>query len=264
MFPPTIRRTVTGMDNLTHAAGSQGRSAEVAVPGRDGASTRAGALAGLVGAALYLVGALLPGTPPKPDASAAQVVAFFGDRRGDILTGVALELIAGGLFLYFVGQLRSTLAARGGTAVALSTTMTAAWVVLMTTVIAGTLPALALVWQGVPASDPLVARLAYDMEIMGTYAAGAVAAFVSIGAPSVVIWRTGVLPRWLALLGVAEMLANVVELSGLAVRHGALAAGDADGIGALFWVVWVAAASICMVRPPRSAERSDRVLVPAT
>ena len=126
--------------------------------------------------------------------------------------------------------------------------MTAAWVVLSATVLVGTLPAVALVWRGPPVGDPGLVRMAYDMQVLATYAASSTAAFVSIGAPSLVIWRSHILPRWLAVLGVAAMAANVVELAGLAFRTGALAGGYADGIGALLWALWVAAASISMAR----------------
>ena len=40
----------------------------------------------------------------------------------------------------------------------------------------------------------------------------------------------------------------MVELARLAFRTGALAGGYADGIGALPWVLWVAAASVSMAR----------------
>ena len=39
--------------------------------------SRAGALTGVAGAALYVIGALLPGAPPKPDAPVSQVISFF-------------------------------------------------------------------------------------------------------------------------------------------------------------------------------------------
>lgn len=58
----------------------------------------------------------------------------------------------------------------------------------------------------------------------------------------------------LALLGAAEVVINVVELIGLSSRDGALAGGDADGVGPLVRLVWVAAASLCMVWRPRGAQ----------
>ena len=69
---------------------------------------------------------------------------------------------------------------------------------------------------------------------------------MSIGAPCLAIWRTGVLPRWLCALGALEIVVNLVELLGLASRHGSFAGGYAAGVGPLLWVVWFAAASACL------------------
>jgi hypothetical protein len=67
-----------------------------------------------------------------------------------------------------------------------------------------------------------------------------------IAAPALVIWRCHLLPRWLAVLGALEVAASVIELAGLSSRHGTLAGGYAGGVGQLGWVLWVAAASVCM------------------
>jgi hypothetical protein len=209
--------------------------------------SRVGALSGLAGAALYLVGALLPGTAPKPDAATSQVIAFFVARRGSLLTGFSLELVAVGLLLCFLGYLHTVVAgARHPSSSRLATSMVAAWVVTVAIAAAGTLPALAVIWRGAPSADPGLARFAYDIQTLATYAITSTAALVSIGAPSVVIWRTGVLPRWLSLLAAAEIAVNLAELCGLASRHGAFAGGYAFGVGPLLWLGWFAAASACM------------------
>jgi hypothetical protein len=226
--------------------------AEVYTDARTGIS-RTGSLTGVAGAVLYIVGSLLPGSPPNPDAPTSQVVTFFANHRGALLTGFALELIAGGLLLCFLGHLRVLVAAPGGRALPLSTAMAAAWVLLTASVVAGTLPAITLVWHGPPFGDPGLVRMAWGMQILGTYSVGATAAAISIAAPSIVIWRSRLLPRWLSLLGIIEILANTIELAGLGVRHGVLAGGYADGIGALLWSLWVAATSVSMTRLPRDA-----------
>jgi hypothetical protein len=209
--------------------------------------SRAGALTGLAGAALYLAGALLPGSPPKPDATASQVVAFFAARQGSLLAGFSLELVAVGLLLCFLGYLRTVIAHAGHrSSSALATSMVAAWVATVAIAAAGTLPAIAIIWRGAPSAEPVLASFAYDIQTLATYAITSTTALVSIGAPSVVIWRTRVLPRWLSVLGAAEIAVNVAELSGLSSRHGAFAGGYAFGVGPLLWIVWFAAASACM------------------
>jgi hypothetical protein len=209
--------------------------------------SRAGALTGLAGAALYAAGALLPGSAPKPDAATSQLIAFFAARQGSLLTGSSLELIAIGLLFCFLGYLHTVIAgARRRSSSALATSMVAAWVATVAIAAAGTLPALAIIWRGTPSADPALARFAYDIQTLATYAITSTTALVSIGAPCVVIWRTGVLPRWLSVLGAAEIAVNVAELSGLSSRHGAFAGGYAFGVGPLLWIVWFAAASACM------------------
>jgi hypothetical protein len=242
MLADQVPRTVKLMTDVANPTSIISRPAPNENRGIPGLS-RAGALAGFAGALFYATGSLLSGTPPRSDAAPSVVVAFLIDKRDSLLSGFALELVALGLLVCFLGQLRR-LIADGGEPIA--TAMTAAWVVLMTTVLVGTLPALTLVWEGPLSVAPGLVRMTYDMEILATYAASATAAFVSIGAPSLVIWRRGVLPRWLAVVGMAAIAANAVELAGLASRHGALAGGYAYGVGALLWVVWVAAASVCM------------------
>jgi hypothetical protein len=246
MFSRLARKTLAGMTHATHPASSRLRSDGEGPNSRGVSGGRTVALSGFAGAVLYLIGALLPGSPPEAAAAPSRIVAFFVDKRGALLTGFTLQLIALALLICFLGQLR-TLVARSG-ALPAATAMTAAWVVLSATVLVGTLPAVALVWRGPPVGDPGLVRMAYDMQVLATYAASSTAAFVSIGAPSLVIWRFHILPRWLAVLGVAAMAANVMELAGLAFRTGALAGGYADGIGALLWALWVAAASISMAR----------------
>lgn len=219
--------------------------------------SRTGALTGLAGIACYIVGVLLPGSAPKPDAVTGQVLAYFADHRGAILLGFALQAIALALLLCFLGELRTVIADTGGPGVPLASAMAAAWVVLLTIIAAALLPAIALVWRGAPAGDPSVVRLAYDMETLGTYAVTAMVALVAVGAPSLVIWRTGVLPGWLAVLGVVEIGVNVVELASLSSRHGLLAGGYVAGVGPLVWALWVAAVSVCMAR--RAGEGGWRV-----
>lgn len=210
--------------------------------------SRIGALTGLAGIAFYIVGVVLPGSAPKPDAVTGQVITYFADHRSTILLGFALETIALALLLCFLGELRTVIAGTGGSGVPLASAMAAAWVVLLTIIAAALLPAIALVWRGAPGGDPSLVRLAYDMETLGTYAVTATVALVAVGVPSLVIWRTGVLPRWLAFVGLAEVCVNVVELTAFSSRHGVFAGGYIAGVGPFVWALWVAAVSVCMAR----------------
>ncbi len=214
--------------------------------GADAPISRLAALTGLAGAVVYVVGVLLPGTVPKPDATGSSIGAFFVDKRDALLTGFALQVIAVGLLLWFVGQLYHVLLGTGPAQRALATTMLAAFIATIALVAAGIVPSIAIIWSGSPGPGPQVAKFAYAIMTISTYAATSTVVAVSILAPSVIIWRTQVLPRWLCLLAAVEIALNAVELLGLASRHGVLAGGYAGGIGPFVYIVWFAAASICM------------------
>jgi hypothetical protein len=207
---------------------------------------------------LYLIGVLLPGRAPTPDAPTPQVVAFFVHQRGPLLTGFALQLIALALLLCFLGQLRTLFASAGGAGTPAASTMTAAWVVLMTIAAVSVLPATTIVWRGAADTSADLVRLAYDMQTVGTYAVSATAAMVSVAAPSIIIWQSRILPGWIAVLGGAEVAVNAAELVGLSSRHGSLAGGYTDGVGLILWVLWVAAASGCLALRLRADKQAAR------
>ena len=125
-----------------------------------------GALTGLAGSIVYVVGALLPGTVPKPDASTAGVAAFLADKRDSILTGFALELVAVGLLVWFIGYLYTELAAADPPQPVLATSMVVAFVATLAIVAAGSIPVIAIVWRGAPLPGPDLIRFAYDTETL--------------------------------------------------------------------------------------------------
>ena len=214
--------------------------------------TRAGAGAGLVGAVLYVVSAFVAGSPPKPDDSTATIVAHLQDKRDALLIGSVLALVGLALFLWFLGYLRSLLAEAeasiGEPGAPLATITLTSFVVLFAVISGGGAALNVVVWRGAGSFDPTLVRLAFDAQTLSLYAITATVALLSVLAPTVVIARTGVLPRWLVILGAAEIAVNVVELAGFFSRSGWNTGGFVAGLGPLVWVVWVAAVSICMMR----------------
>ena len=176
-----------------------------------------------------------------------------------MLTGFALQLIAVGLLLWFVGQLYQLLIASDAKHPALATTMLAAFVATIAVVLSGAVPSIAIIWSGTPGPGPRIAGFAYAIMTISTYAATSTVVAVSILAATVIIWRTNVLPRWLCILGAIEVALNVVELIGLSSQHGVLAGGFALGVGPFVYIVWFAAASICMAtRHTRNQPHAER------
>ena len=66
---------------------------------------RLSALGGVLFVFFFIVGMLLPGSPPTVDDSAEDVVAFFADNRGPILTGTLLVGLGVLAMLWFVSSL---------------------------------------------------------------------------------------------------------------------------------------------------------------
>ncbi len=66
---------------------------------------RVAALGGVVFVVAFVIGILLPGTPPAVDDSGAEVAEFFTDNRGPILFGTFLIGLGVIAMLWFVGSL---------------------------------------------------------------------------------------------------------------------------------------------------------------
>ncbi len=209
--------------------------------------TRAGAGAGVLGVVCYLVGAFLPGNPLKPDAATDSIINHLADHRRSVLIGYALTLVGLALLLWFLGYLRALLAEAEGGGGPLATVTAVSWVLLFAVAAAGGAGITVVAWRGVGEFDPNLVRMAFDVQNLSLYAITATVAFLSVAAPTLVIARTRVLPRWLIVLGVIELAVNVIELAGIGTRRGWNAGGYAAGLGPLVWMVWVAALSVTMV-----------------
>jgi hypothetical protein len=206
------------------------------------------------------LGAFAAGTSPKPDAPIGTVIAHYSDHRGAVLIGTLVTLVALPALPWFLGYLREFIADAEGAQAPLATVTLAAWIALFVIILGGGLPLTAIVWRGASHVDASLVRLAFDANNLSLYAISATAAAMSVLAPSIVIWRTRALPRWLMVLALLEVAVNIVELFGLFSRQGANAAGYAAGVGPLLWVVWVAALSITLLHAtaPRNLRDDPR------
>ena len=169
-------------------------------------------ISGVVGVALFLIGSLLPGGAPRPDASSHEVVSFLVNQRSLILLGSALTLLS---------------------------------------IPFGLLMLTAIAWRGAGQIDASIVRFGYDTSSLALYAVSAPAATLAVGAPSVLALRTRLVPRWVAVLGVVVVTVNLVEVFGLTAHRGLDAGGYAAGIGPLVWATWVIAFAVGLVCPAR-------------
>jgi hypothetical protein len=226
--------------------------------------SRFGAASGAAGAVVYVVSAFAAGVPLKPDASLSHVTAYLSDRRGGLLAGYLLALVAVALFLWFLGYLRGFLAEVEGGKAPLASVTLGSWVALLLVVLAGNTPLIAVVWRGAARVDPQIARFAFDASNLSLYSLSASAVAVSVLATIVLIWRSKALPRWLVAVGAIEIAVNVVEVAGLFSRTGNDAAGYAFGVGPFVWIVWVAAVSLTVtMHPSRGTATEERLVSPA-
>src|SRR5215216_4419474 len=216
-------------------------------------------LTGLFGLAWILLFALggiaLQGQPPAYDAPIGEIRDFFAAHGGRYLWG---DYIAGLAFLLcllpFVVGLRSVLgAAEGGPQIGSRLVLVGG----VATVIVGDaatafLDALAL--GGPHGFSDATVRLLLELDAVAIAAIGLPMALTAIAAAAV-IWRTGVLPRWLAAVAAVAGLLHIVGAT-------FVAADDADGrlffirfVGLITFAVFVAASSVSLIRGTSTAPK---------
>ncbi len=213
---------------------------------------------GLAWIVLFALGGIaLQGQPPAYDAPIGETRDFFGAHGGSYLWG---DYIAGLAFvlclLPFVVGLRSVLgAAEGGPQIGSRLVLIGG----VATVVVGDaatafLDALAL--GGADDFSDATIRLLLQLDAVAIAAIGLPMALTVIAAATV-IWRTGVLPRWLAAVAALSGLLHIVGAS-------FVAADDADGplfftrfAGLIAFAVFVAASSVSLIRgiPPDPTPR---------
>ena len=218
---------------------------------------RSGPVAGLTGLACYTAGSLTAGLP-GPGTSTKAMTVHLAASRGSVLAGIALMFLALPFLLVFVGFLGELLVSAEGRPWLLAFSSAAAWLTLFALIAVGVIPLAAVAWRGPAATPPGTVRLAADIANLSLYALSAPVAAASAIAPAIVIWRTGALPRWLAVVALMEVSANAAELAGLAATNGADAGGYAAGVGPVIWVLWAAAlAATALAAKPRTADPSS-------
>jgi hypothetical protein len=176
---------------------------------------------GLAWFALFVLGGIaLQGEPLPYDTPIGEARDFFGDNGsrylwGDYIAGLAFVLC----LLPFVVGLRSLLgAAEGGAEIGSRLVMVGG---VATVVIGDTatafLDALALGGSADELSDSTI-QLLLELDAVAIAAIGLPMALTAISAATV-IWRTGVLPRWLAGVAVLSGLLHIVGATFVAAEQ---------------------------------------------
>jgi hypothetical protein len=204
---------------------------------------------GIAFVALMVVGSMLVSDVPAPDAPEPVIVRYLADGANHMrnIVGAYLWAIGALTFLWFLVRLRSDLrAAEGGTRAPLSHLTFGAGVafaaVWMASAGAFASVAYAVALRDAPVTDPDLVRVLPPMGRLMLLWAG-FAGLLLLLATATAILRTGVLPRWLAWLGIVAAVALLFDL--------------AYGQILPFWT-WVFIASIVMlVRRERTAIIED-------
>lgn len=207
---------------------------------------RYAAVGGLWFVVLGVIGALIQGTPPDPDASAAKVVEYLNDNEGGVKVGALLFALASIGLLWWAGSLFRMLAEAEGGRPRLAV-----------------VSLLGLLWSGVfyLGSMALVAAMAQRVDTVGDPAgilyalSGVLAATASVGnivhvvSASVVGLRARLFPAWVPYVGFVAAAAFAVGLLGIC--DDAKAFMVIGGLlGFLVWCVWLLAVSWTIWKQP--------------
>jgi hypothetical protein len=209
---------------------------------------RYAASTGILFVVLVVIGFLVQPKPPSSDASAAEILEYVVDHDNALHV---IQLIFGAalfFFIWFIGALRSGLAAAEGGQARLATTAYGGGLIAA----AGLIVSLALSATAAlhPAENgPEVTHALTDAAAM-TLAVSAPAAVVFFVANSISILRSEYLPASVGWLGLATALFNALGLGNVFTDHGAFAADGLLGflIGFILFLAWILATSILLTR----------------
>lgn len=207
---------------------------------------RYAAIAGIIAVVLSAIGALLPGAPPAPDSSAATLRDYFSTHRSAIVAGNYLSGLGLALLIWFFSGLRAVLLKAEGEQGSLANAAFAAGVATAIVALTGTgiYGALALN----PQRDDAILRALFD-SVNVLYSMLFFFPALLLFTASIVIVRTAVLPRWIAVLGFLTTIVLVVIPAGMGMTSGILAAGGPlPFMGFLLSMLWMLLVAVVMLR----------------
>jgi Domain of unknown function (DUF4386) len=196
------------------------------------------ALSGIVFVALMLTGAYFVADLPEADASAAEIAAYLDDSGNHTrnIIGAYIWVLGGLAFLVFAAGLRGVLRRAEGDPGTLSSLVFGAGVVFTAvwSVSAVALGAVAysVEFSDAPLSDPDVVRVLPQLGSLLLLLGGGFAGILVVLATSILIFRTSVLPRWLAWFGILVAITLVFDVAYTNI---------------LPFVAWVGVASIALL-----------------
>jgi hypothetical protein len=197
---------------------------------------------------LVVVVAVLPGSLPKPSDPQAKIAKFIYDNSKELRWSAFLGALATALFLWWAGAIwRMLRRAEGGaprlTVVAIAGLVFASALLAVGSIVLST-TAMAIIPGGGGVHD---VKLLYLLQ--GALAAGGgIGIAVFLGAFSIVVLRSGVLPAALGWFGGLVALALVVGGAGVASTKDVYFVVGL--VGLVGFLVWVVITAILMLRAP--------------
>ncbi|MFD3405189.1 hypothetical protein ACFWUU_31175 [Kribbella sp. NPDC058693] len=219
----------------TYIKASSAESNQVTASSRFG---RSGPIAGLAFVVLMVVGSMLIGDVPLPDAPAQEITAYLADagRHTTNLIGAYLWVLGALAFLGFLVRLRNELRrAEGGQgtvsniAFGAGVAFSAVW---MGAAAAYAAIPYAIALRGASVTDVDLVRVLPPLGRLALLLGGGFSGILVILAAAVVIFRTAVFPKWLAWLGIVASIALLFDVVYVNITP--------------FWA-WVGVASIVML-----------------
>src|SRR5439155_14188437 len=129
----------------------------------DSKGRRLDAATGIVAMALFIVGFLLPGTPPKADDSVQKITSFLVDNRSELLAGNALIALGAAFLLWWLGSLRSYLRAGEGGEGRISAAAFGGGILGTSLTVGGAAIASGTVFKAAGLGDPTLNRALFDI-----------------------------------------------------------------------------------------------------
>jgi hypothetical protein len=212
---------------------------------------RQGAVGGIVFAILTIVGfAIVIPKPPDVDSSAATFAAYYVDHQNAIRAGLTIVGVGIFFYLWFLGSLRSALAAAEGGAGRLTSIAYGAGLIVAAFFVVGLAAGETAAFRPDDV-DPGVTRAFNDFfVVIGAPAATAFTAFFA--ATALIGFRHAALPRWAAGL---SALAAIGALPGIGTSLTTTGPFAGDGVLGLFvpvftFVIGLVAISVALMRGP--------------
>jgi hypothetical protein len=199
------------------------------------------ALSGAVSVVLLFVGqALSGGGSTELASSRSEIVAWLAKQHGGAAqyAGAAVELAGILALVLFAATLWSVLRRGEGEGGPFAATAFGAGLISAAVKLASAPPVFAAIWRHGQGLDPQLAAALVDMNNAAFAITWAIDA-VMLGAAAAVIFRSGVLPRWLGWLAAVAAVISFVSTPAAAV---------VPPLGMLLVFVWTIAVSVVLVR----------------